>query len=58
MNRRAINNEQIEDNRREAIDWYVFVRDAALQNRDGAVHDENGNAEKKAQKEEDLYDIE
>jgi phospholipid-binding lipoprotein MlaA len=57
VNRRAINNEQIEENRREAIDWYVFVRDAALQNREGAVHGDQ-NETKKAQKEEDLYDIE
>jgi len=55
VNRRAINNDQIEENRREAIDWYVFVRDACLQNREGEVRDETGS---KAGKEEDLYDVE
>ena len=39
VNRRAINDEQIEENRREAIDWYVFVRDACLQDREGEVND-------------------
>lgn len=57
VNRRAINDEQIEENRREAIDWYVFVRDAALQNREGAIHDTEGRT-KKAVEEEDLYEIE
>ena len=55
VNRRAINNDQIEENRREAIDWYTFVRDAALQNREGDVHDDH---EQNAEKEEDLYDVE
>jgi phospholipid-binding lipoprotein MlaA len=55
INRRAINDDQIEENRRQAIDWYVFVRDACLQNREGAVH---GDKEKTAEKEEDLYDLE
>jgi phospholipid-binding lipoprotein MlaA len=55
VNRRAINDEQIEENRREAIDWYVFVRDACLQDREGEVMDD---AEPTAEEEEDLYDIE
>jgi phospholipid-binding lipoprotein MlaA len=55
VNRRAINDEQIEENRREAIDWYVFVRDACLQDREGEVVDD---AEPTAEEEEDLYDIE
>jgi phospholipid-binding lipoprotein MlaA len=55
VNRRAINDEQIEENRREAIDWYVFVRDACLQDREGEVQDD---AEPTAEEEEDLYDIE
>ena len=54
VNRRAINDEQIEENRREAIDWYVFVRDACLQDREGEVAD---GAEPTAEEEEDLYDI-
>ena len=55
VNLRAINDEQIEENRREAIDWYVFVRDACLQDREGAVHDD---AEPSAEEEEDLYEVE
>jgi len=55
VNRRAINDEQIEENRREAIDWYVFVRDACLQDREGDVND---GAEPTAEEEEDLYDVE
>ena len=55
VNRRAINDEQIEENRREAIDWYVFVRDACLQDREGEVTDD---AEPTAEEEEDLYEIE
>jgi phospholipid-binding lipoprotein MlaA len=54
INRRAINDEQIEENRREAIDWYVFVRDACLQNREGAVRDGQALSE---EEEEDLYDF-
>jgi phospholipid-binding lipoprotein MlaA len=53
VNRRAINDEQIEENRREAIDWYVFVRDACLQDREGEVTD---SAEPTAEEEEDLYE--
>ena len=49
------NDEQIEENRREAIDWYVFVRDACLQNREGAVRDGQALSE---EEEEDLYDFE
>jgi phospholipid-binding lipoprotein MlaA len=55
VNRRAINDEQIEENRREAIDWYVFVRDVCLQDREGDVHD---GRKPHAEDEEDLYDIE
>jgi phospholipid-binding lipoprotein MlaA len=55
INRRAINDEQIEENRREAIDWYVFVRDACLQNREGDVRDGQALS---AEEEEDLYDFE
>ena len=55
VNRRAINDPEIEENRREAIDWYVFVRDACLQDREGDVHDA---AEPAAAKEEDLYELE
>jgi phospholipid-binding lipoprotein MlaA len=55
VNRRAINDEQIEENRREAIEWYVFVRDACLQDREGDVND---GAEPTAEQEEDLYDVE
>jgi phospholipid-binding lipoprotein MlaA len=55
VNLRAINDEQIEENRREAIDWYVFVRDACLQDREGEVQDDR---EPTAEEEEDLYDIE
>ncbi|MEN8159159.1 MAG: VacJ family lipoprotein [Myxococcota bacterium] len=55
VNERAINDEQIEENRREAIDWYVFVRDACLQDREGEVRDDAGLT---AEEEEDLYDFE
>lgn len=55
VNRRAINNEEIEENRREAIDWYVFVRDACLQDREGEVTD---GAEASVEEEEDLYEVE
>lgn len=55
VNRRAINDTEIEENRREAIDWYVFVRDACLQNREGEVLD---NAAPDAVEEEDLYEVE
>jgi phospholipid-binding lipoprotein MlaA len=55
VNRRAINDEQIEENRREAIEWYVFVRDACLQDREGDVGD---GKRPTAEQEEDLYEIE
>jgi phospholipid-binding lipoprotein MlaA len=55
VNRRARNDAEIEENRREAIDWYVFVRDACLQDREGEVRD---GAEPTAAEEEDLYDVE
>jgi phospholipid-binding lipoprotein MlaA len=55
LNRRAINDETIEENRREAIDWYVFVRDACLQDREGEVKD---GAAPTSEEEEDLYDLE
>jgi phospholipid-binding lipoprotein MlaA len=55
INRRAINDETIEENRREAIEWYVFVRDACLQDREGDVHDTTPAS---AEEEEDLYDVE
>ena len=55
VNRRAINDPEIEENRREAIDWYVFVRDACLQDREGEVTD---GAEPTAAEEEDLYGVE
>jgi phospholipid-binding lipoprotein MlaA len=55
VNRRAINDPEIEENRREAIDWYVFVRDACLQDREGEVTD---GAKPSAEEEEDLYDVE
>ncbi len=55
VNLRAINDPEIEENRREAIDWYVFVRDACLQNREGEVLD---GAEPTAVEEEDLYEVE
>jgi len=55
VNRRGINDETIEENRREAIDWYVFVRDACLQDREGDVKD---GAAPTSEEEEDLYDFE
>lgn len=55
VNRRAINDETIEENRREAIDWYVFVRDACLQDREGEVKD---GAAPTSEEEGDLYDFE
>jgi phospholipid-binding lipoprotein MlaA len=55
INRRAINDPEIEENRREAIEWYVFVRDACLQDREGDVND---GAEPTAEEEEDLYEVE
>lgn len=55
INRRAINDPEIEENRREAIDWYVFVRDACLQDREGEVTD---GAEPSVEEEEDLYEVE
>jgi phospholipid-binding lipoprotein MlaA len=55
VNRRAINDEQIEENRREAIDWYVFVRDACLQDREGDVND---GTKPSVEGEEDLYEFE
>lgn len=55
VNKRARNDAEIEENRREAIDWYVFVRDACLQDREGEVTD---GAEPTAVEEEELYDVE
>jgi phospholipid-binding lipoprotein MlaA len=54
VNARARNDEQIEENRREAIDWYVFVRDAYLQHREAAVRD---GEEPAPEEEEDLYEL-
>jgi phospholipid-binding lipoprotein MlaA len=55
INRRAINDAEIEENRREAIHWYVFVRDACLQDREGEVSDDGKPT---AEEEEDLYEVE
>jgi phospholipid-binding lipoprotein MlaA len=55
VNTRAINDATIEENRREAIDWYVFVRDACLQDREGEVKD---GAAPTSEEEGDLYDLE
>ena len=55
VNRRARNDAEIEENRREAIDWYVFVRDACLQDREGDVRD---GAKPNAEHQEELYEAE
>ena len=41
VNARALADKQIENARRTALDYYVFVRDAFLQNRASAVRDSN-----------------
>jgi phospholipid-binding lipoprotein MlaA len=53
VNTRAAYLEEIRENRRTAIDYYVFVRNAWLQNREEKVRD--GAAEPGAEDEDDLY---
>jgi phospholipid-binding lipoprotein MlaA len=54
VNSRARFLEEIDQARVEAIDYYVFVRDAYLQNRERAIRD--GEAAP-TQQDEDLYDL-
>lgn len=53
INTRAIYLEEVEQTRRDAFDYYVFVRDAYLQNRANEIA--NGNVEVEAADEDDLY---
>ena len=52
LNLRAIYLEEIEESRKDAFDYYVFVRNAYLQNRRAKVRDETGTT---AQDEAELY---
>lgn len=54
VNTRAQYLEEIAQSRKDALDYYVFVRDAFLQNRESAVTD---GKRARAEGEEDLYDI-
>ena len=54
VNLRAIYLEEIESSRKDAFDYYVFVRNAYLQNRQAKVLDSTDTA---AAIEEDLYEI-
>lgn len=55
VNLRAIYLEEIENSRKDAFDYYAFVRNAYLQNRQARVLDSTDSA---AAAEEDLYDFE
>ena len=55
LNLRAIYLEEIENSRKDAFDYYTFVRNAYLQNRQAKVLDSTDTA---AAVEEDLYEIE
>jgi phospholipid-binding lipoprotein MlaA len=52
LNRRAGAIEELEQSRGEALDWYQFVRDAYLQNREAQIRDGEPLVN------EDLYDLE
>jgi phospholipid-binding lipoprotein MlaA len=51
LNRRAGAQEELLQSRAEAIDWYQFVRDAYLQNREAQIRDGEPLVD------EDLYDL-
>lgn len=56
VNWRAINLELIDDSRAQAFDWYIFVRNAYLENRASLVLDGEAPEEPEADSEDDLYD--
>ena len=53
INQRAIFLGEVEQSRRDAFDYYVFLRDAYLQNRKNQIA--NGDVESEALDEDDLY---
>jgi phospholipid-binding lipoprotein MlaA len=55
VNVRSYYLEEIDENRREAFDYYVFMRNAYLQNRRSKIARARGEAEGPGQFEEDLY---
>lgn len=55
VNTRAFYLEEVRENRETAFDYYVFVRDAWLQNRERRVSDRRPRAE--SEEDDDLYDI-
>jgi phospholipid-binding lipoprotein MlaA len=55
VNLRAYYLEEVRENRKEAFDYYVFVRNAYLQNRRSRVKD---TAEQPSQLQDDLYEFE
>lgn len=55
VNRRAYALEEIEQSRRDALDYYVFVRDAYLSNREHRVADRDPDAEDRDAAADDLY---
>jgi phospholipid-binding lipoprotein MlaA len=60
VNQRALYDDQIENARRTALDYYVFVRDAFMQNREAAVQDRAARSRSPlsgAPASDDLYDL-
>jgi len=57
INSRAQADEEIENAKKTALDYYVFVRDAYVQNRAAAVRDEARGAARSGGPYEDLYDL-
>ena len=54
INTRALRDEEIEELRANALDWYVFIRNAYKQSREAAIR--NGEIEKE-EIPDDLYDL-
>ena len=55
VNLRAIYNDEIEENRRTALDYYVFLRNAYLQNRNSRILKRRHS--RPAPPPEDLYNL-
>jgi phospholipid-binding lipoprotein MlaA len=57
VNRRAMADKEIEDAKKTSLDYYVFVRDAYVQNRKAAVEDHEEGTTPGGGPPEDLYDL-
>jgi ABC-type transporter lipoprotein component MlaA len=55
VNLRAYYDEEIVQSRKDAFDYYIFRRDAFLDNREHRVRDRDPDAEEADEEDDDLY---